>query len=432
MGNPTEMLHKGSKNKRPQERSVQTSEEVPDKKLKLSPSPLMELPNEIWMKILSYLPTCDILKNFNLTCKRFHSLAINPGAIKFLRVKNITDTGEYQEVVKVLKRSKTLKKLSIKHCTSHMNHILAHALKSNHLKTLKIYGSDGYLSKKTAEYLKNSNVEILRLKNVSLKEDAIHQIGAMKTLKTIGITTSMNSPHMKISELLKNFVNTNTRLETLDLRSSRLMKNPIKISASTLKNFLEKTETLKKLNIHCYLTKEVQNEMKWNPNPNIEELIFQCYSPRSPLKIEFGQAMPKLTYLALSNTDEEMLSVFSTQNFPLLERLYLRRAYGGLNPDPQVIFNILENCPTLKSVRLVGFGLSDPNPVGEWHSFLHRIYKVFNAYIDIYRHDDYHQRSPLKLFEDYLEKTDLATFEKYKKMKADYLDWTKNHTDPSK
>ena len=35
-------------------RSFETSEQVPDKKIKLSLSPLMDLPNEIWMKILSY------------------------------------------------------------------------------------------------------------------------------------------------------------------------------------------------------------------------------------------------------------------------------------------------------------------------------------------------------------------------------------------
>ena len=91
-------------------RSFETSEQVPDKILKLSQSPLMDLPNEIWMTILSFLPTKDILKNFNLTCKHFHSLATNPCAIKSLHLKlqNAKDSSQYQEIVKVLKRSKTL------------------------------------------------------------------------------------------------------------------------------------------------------------------------------------------------------------------------------------------------------------------------------------------------------------------------------------
>ena len=37
--------------------SSETSVQVPDKKPKLSPSPLMDLPNEIWMMILNYLTT---------------------------------------------------------------------------------------------------------------------------------------------------------------------------------------------------------------------------------------------------------------------------------------------------------------------------------------------------------------------------------------
>ena len=408
----TEMIHDESKIKSIQKRSAETSGEVPDKKFKLSPSPLMELPNEIWMKILGYLPACDILKNFNLTCKHFHSLAMNPGAIKFLRLKNITDTGQYQDVVKVLKRSKTLKRLSIKRCTSHMNHILAHALRSNHLKTLKVSDFGGCFSKKNAEDLKYSNIEILKMNNVALKDDAIQQIGAMKTLKFLKISNYENSSHKKMPELIKSFVNTNTRLETLAL----LMINPIKISSSILKNFLEKTETLKKLYIHCCVTKENENdlnEVKWNVNPNMEECFLFGNKARSPLKIEFGQAMPKLTILALSSIDEKMLSVFCTQSFPLLERLYLRRGYGALKPDLQVIYNILKNCPNLKSVQLTCFDFSDPNPVGE---FLHGVYKDFNAYIDILTHQENHQ------FEDYLEKTDLATFEKYKKLKVNYLD----------
>ena len=384
----TEMLHEESKTKSFQKRSVETSEEVPDKKLKLSPSPLMELPNELWMKILGYLPTCDILKNFNLTCKRFHSLAINPGAIKFLKVKNVEDPGPYQEVVKVLKRSKTLKNVNIDGCKLHMNHILAHALKSNHLKSLEVSGSISLLSKKNAENIKNSNIEILKLINFGLKDDAIQRIGAMKTLKYFKICTL--PPLIELAEL----------------------------KASTLKNFLEKTETLKKLYILCNVTKDQndQNEVKWNANPNMEELYFYGHRTPSALKIEFSQAMPKLTILALSSTDVEMLSVLSTQKFPLLERLYLRRGHGTLNPDLQVIYKILQNCPNLKSVQLEGFDLSDPNKVGERHSFMHGVYKDFDAFVDILSHADNLQ------FEDYLQKSDLATFEKYKRIKTIFLD----------
>ena len=130
--NFSEMLAEEPNNNSSKKRPLETSEQVPDKKLKPSPSPLMELPNEIWMKILSFLPTYDILMNFNLTCKHFHSLATNPCVIKSLDLKlgNVKDCSQYQEIVKLLKRSKTLNKFVISG-SGRMNQVLEHALKSN-------------------------------------------------------------------------------------------------------------------------------------------------------------------------------------------------------------------------------------------------------------------------------------------------------------
>ena len=101
-GKKKEILVEKPKTSPLKKRRFKTTEQVPDKKLKRSPSPLMDLPNEIWMKILTFLPTYDILKNFNLTCKHFHSLATNPCAIKSLqlKLKNAKDSSKYQEIVK--------------------------------------------------------------------------------------------------------------------------------------------------------------------------------------------------------------------------------------------------------------------------------------------------------------------------------------------
>ena len=178
--NFTETLFEEPEVKDLKRRSEETSTQLLEKKLKISPSPLMNLPNEMWMKILSYLPTHDILKNFNLTCKQFHSLAISPGAIKSLRLslENVTEKPQYQEIVKVLKRSKTLNELSIEGSGS-VNRIISHALKTNHLKTLDV--SEAKFSKKNLEYMKNSNIEVLKLSNIILDDEAMQQIGSMKT-----------------------------------------------------------------------------------------------------------------------------------------------------------------------------------------------------------------------------------------------------------
>ena len=413
--------------------SIETSEKVPEKKLKLSPSPLMDLPNEIWMKILEYLPTYDILKNFNLTCKQFHSLAISPGAIKSLQLKveNFKESTQYQEIVKVLKRSKTLTKLVINgYRCGHMNHILAHALKSNHLKTLEVSLRETAMTNKNLEYMKNSSIEELKLDNILLDDDAMQKIGALKTLKSVRISNSLAVRQMNISELIKTFIDVKIGLEDLDVFTC---SNQIEINASTLYEFLkEKAGTLKKLKVICIVRNDDRKEdMIWNVPANLEELYYYNCGDRNlrTIKIELGLDMPRLTKLAIRNIDGAMINMLGTQNFPALERLYLSKAYdnrNGPNVSQQTIFNFLENCPNLKSLKIMCHELMDPQPVDVWCAFLCEMYKNYNAYLNLTSY--YHSGSFNSLwqnFEKNLKETDLATFYKYTKMKANYLDWKK-------
>ena len=406
-------------------------EQVPEKKMKVSPSPLMDLPNEIWMKILGYLPTYDILKNFNLTCKQFHSLAIAPGAIKSLELKleKAKDKYQYQEITKVLNRSKTLNKFIV-HGNGKLNHILSHALKSNHLKTLEVSRREGTLSKKNLEYVKNSSIQVLKLDKVNLDDGAMQKIGALKTLKSVRISTTYER-NVNMSELFKTFIDAKIGLEDLAIVSPI-----VEIKASTLCNFLkEGTENLKKLKLCCYLIGTDKEElMKWNAPSNLEELYFLDHGSvygRDRIKIEFDMEMPKLTTLAHRNMNQDMLNMFGTQNFPVLERLYLAKGYRDYDEDDdfrasqQTIFDILENCPNLKSVKLGNLEVSDPQPVDAWCAFLYQMYKTHNAYIDILGTSQWSSwnKSPLEAFEKYLKETDLAIFYKYTKIKANYVDW---------
>ena len=411
--------------------SIETSEKVPEKKLKLSESPLMNLPNEIWMKILKYLPTYDILKNFNLTCKQFHSLAISPGAIKSLQLKveNFKESTQYQEIVKVLKRSKTLNKLVINgYRCGHTNHILAHALKSNHLKTLEVSLSESTMTIKNLDYLKNSSIEELRLNNITLDDEAMQKIGALKTLKSVRISNDLANRQMNITELIKTFIDVKIELEDLFTCSDQ-----IEINASTLYEFLkEKAETLKKLKVICIVRNDDRKEdMIWNVPANLEELYYYNCGDRNlrTIKIELGLDMPRLTKLAIRNIDGDMINMLGAQKFPVLERLYLSKAYDNRNgPDvsQQTIFNFLKNCPNLKSLKIMCNELTDPQPVDVWSTFLFEMYKNFNAYLNLTSY--YHSGSWNSLwqnFEKNLKETDLATFYKYTKMKANYLDWKK-------
>ena len=45
------------------------------------------LPDEIWLKIIQYLPTKHVFGKLALTCKKFHNLSQDSNAIKYLQVK---------------------------------------------------------------------------------------------------------------------------------------------------------------------------------------------------------------------------------------------------------------------------------------------------------------------------------------------------------
>ena len=95
----------------------------------------IDLLDEIWRKIFSYLPTNDVLGKVARVCKRFYEITKDPTLLKSITVKKFTDY-DHDYIFKVLERSKCLKKLSLIDCDNYKD-ILSVALKSNsNLKTL--------------------------------------------------------------------------------------------------------------------------------------------------------------------------------------------------------------------------------------------------------------------------------------------------------
>ena len=76
------------------------------------------------------------------------------------------------------------------------------------------------------------------------------------------------------------------------------------------------------------------------------------------------------------------------------------------------IFNILENCPSLKSVKIIGLSVVDPQSIHNWYAFLFKMYNTFDAYIDIF-YNNWRSVINLKAFEKYLKKIDLGAYDKY-------------------
>jgi len=73
---------------------------------------LPNLPNEIWIKILKYLSTKDILRNMAPVSRRFHQISQDPFLIKKIELKSNQEF-DFSDFFKVLKRSEKLTCLSL-------------------------------------------------------------------------------------------------------------------------------------------------------------------------------------------------------------------------------------------------------------------------------------------------------------------------------
>ena len=75
----------------------------------------MDLPDEIWIRILGFMKKSDVFKRFALTCKRFNNLTLDPSIIRGLTLEELVEI-DYEHVVNVLKRARFLKEIELNYC----------------------------------------------------------------------------------------------------------------------------------------------------------------------------------------------------------------------------------------------------------------------------------------------------------------------------
>ena len=97
----------------------------------------VDLPNELWQKVFSYLPTRTILGKVAKVCKRFYEITRNPSMLSNVSLRKIGN-GNHDDVINVLKRSTCLNEVIIIDCDRYEN-LIETALKSNRkMDTLKL------------------------------------------------------------------------------------------------------------------------------------------------------------------------------------------------------------------------------------------------------------------------------------------------------
>ena len=208
-----------------------------------------KLPNELWLKIMNYLNTKDLMTNMALVCKTFNSLTKD---VNYLELKEITEL-KFESAIKLLKTTTHLKAIRIStRFTSYLrNHAWISEDKRNFMKLL-------YESLKSSKTIKSIKLEpFLGSRNSS------YELAGFKQIKTI--CANLEHLHLRNMILTKKCV-TSQIAQISSLKSLRLsFPSSTQYGTSfTPNNILEfsKCSNLEAISFYINISPEKVNEMK--------------------------------------------------------------------------------------------------------------------------------------------------------------------------
>ena len=448
-----------------------------------------KFPNEIWMKVMSYMKTEDVFGSFPLVCKRFNDLTNDSRSIKYLLIKNIGQTSKnssdssfskpskeetisFSKILRVLKRSSQLVELSIHFCNElFMKGFVKQALHtSKSLKSLKItnnfidpyvlvpYGTTTRYALDNVE-LSKSQLEKLEFIMTDVSHHTMNEICKIKTLKSIRVTN--RGQRLFTAEIINQLANADNQLESIEIDDTH-WPYEINDSKTALNHLIDKKRSTLKcikmfglimpcnngdpmktpcvnLNLSlCQNLEEFDGELHDHDKEMISKLLslkklrlaFDNPITTGPV---FAMKLPKLTHLSLyfksAVTHFEIWNCqfLTTYEFPSLERLHL--GYFGQTKryiKLEIIENLLKRSPNLKSIQIDGCdGNFDFNVPNE---FLYKIFKETNIFV--IHCNILGSEFPINViqesFEDYLLQVDPNLSQKYQRMKSSFSSWRAN------
>ena len=447
-----------------------------------------KLPNELWLKIMNYLNTKDLINNVSLVCKNFNSLTKE---VKYLELKNITEL-DFESVMNFLKITRHLKEISVttkSKNTKLMNQLLNQALKSSKcIQSIKLlptrYLGDSIWSnhklhgfKKITNYCRE--LEHLHIRDVVLDSSkVISQIAQNTMLKSLKISmTSYGMDGKFTPENVLEFANNCQNLEDIKIyinidstnitQANHAFDVFFNSKKQTLKSFsinravaksedwdldgscvLEKLDlcqhleelSLKYLNIEKLTLESIINL------PKLKTLVVRCKTLKTT-EFTISSQVPismNLKHLNLSYRYEEVGDLlpfmlgFAKIKYPFLERFsvqihnpFNRKIGGEAEMFTKSLNQMIAKSPNLKSIQLYGqFFLSETcKDVALQLCERRNIIITFGRISrDRYRDSEIKKHEKFQNdFESYMEHKDMMSKTKYDDLKRNFLDWEKRN-----
>ena len=421
----------------------------------------MDFPNEIWTKIIKYLPSIDDYASIILVNKRFQSLALKSGVCLNIKL----DSRICEKKLESLKKFTAPLKFICSTTYFHPNYEKAISVAQN-LRFLQFCGPNNALDKNVHECFEKLVDAIIQSRSELEHIDIINhfqvepeiwiQISQIKSLRSIQISDVT-------PEILDAFAQSENQLEKVEFYEigddpdypyyQRLRKEKRKKLSISLNNFLKsKSNTLKSLNIImsdifcksvpltnlelCQNLEEFCGHL--NPHdieslaqiPRLKKLKLACLKNPKYLfdHLNFGS----LKYLSLEGIGGEAKNIIcqelTKRNFPVLQRLFI---HGDLELSENFFTSFIPNAPKLISIHLPYTNLI-PNSQNDYHlgskcsvsnQFMYNFFKTFQVFVCFEQSNH---------FESFLSKTDLKVFLKYNCLKQAFENWSSNNPTYSK
>ena len=384
--------------------------EVSQKKIKSDCEGKVKIPNEVWTKIMNYLPTKEIFQNFGLVSKQFHSLI---GGIKYLQFRNIDDNVNLcKKILEIVNNCKSLAllDLDIPHTPYVVNKSKARKMSQfvyqainicQRLKSLKISGIC-YINRDFIGILKQfgNHFEHLVFERIQTNPEVLIEISKLKSLKLLKlcdlnvysnsftINDQINELNIFNPQIINALATSSNQLESIDFQYGSI--DP-EVSNALNKFFSEKKDTLKRVGLRNFITpfchgpdKKCETFGNLNLCKNVQELSGNLVHTHDLQHIQ----LKKLKYInttdiamfGLTNRikledleikiTEAYIDKFFQLKFPALKHLMISlntKSFDRLmNLDKDNLKNMIKNSPNLKTIKFQGICISSNRVISSW------------------------------------------------------------------